>query len=126
VLAEKLRPRNIVVEEISIINFQFSSAFTTAIENKVTAEQNALAAKNKLQQIIFEAQQKIEAAKGDATKIQLIEGQLKQSPSYIEWLKVDKWDGRLPAVTSGVPFINVASYTGESNVQTAESTGYVR
>ena len=52
-LAERLRERGIVVEGISIINFAFSDSFTQAIENKVTAEQNALAAKNKLEQIKY-------------------------------------------------------------------------
>jgi len=37
--------------------------FTKSIESKVTAVQNAEAAKNKLEQVKFEAQQTIETAK---------------------------------------------------------------
>jgi len=36
-LVEKLRPRGIIVEEVSIVDFQFSPSFTQAIEAKVTA-----------------------------------------------------------------------------------------
>jgi regulator of protease activity HflC (stomatin/prohibitin superfamily) len=58
-LADKLAPRGIIVEDISIVDFAFSPSFTQAIELKVTAEQNALAAKNKLEQVKYEAEQRV-------------------------------------------------------------------
>jgi len=61
----------IIVDELNIINFDFSKSFNDAIEAKVTAEQNALAAKNKLEQIKFEAEQKIATAKAEAESIRL-------------------------------------------------------
>jgi predicted nucleic acid-binding protein len=70
-LREKLAPRGIVVESISIIDFKFSPSFSQAIENKVTQEQNALAAKNKLEQIKYEAEQRVTQAKGEAEAIVL-------------------------------------------------------
>lgn len=108
---EKLESRGIIVEDVSIVNFDFSPEFNKAIENKVTQEQNALAAKNKLEQIKFEAQQQIESAKGQAEAINLINEQLKQSPNYIEYQKILKWDGILPKfVGSGItPLIDVNS-----------------
>lgn len=48
------------VERVSITNFEFSKQFNEAIEAKVTAEQTALAEKNKLKTIKYQAQQKIE------------------------------------------------------------------
>lgn len=51
---------------MSIVDFQFSESFTTAIEAKVTAEQRALESLNKLEQIKYDAQQRIIEA--DATK----------------------------------------------------------
>ena len=48
-LKERLAERGIIVEEVSITNFDFSKSFNDAIEYKVTMEQNALAAKNKLE-----------------------------------------------------------------------------
>jgi regulator of protease activity HflC (stomatin/prohibitin superfamily) len=108
ILYDKLESRGIIVEDISIVNFDFSPEFNKAIELKVTAEQNALAAKNKLEQIKFEAEQVVAAAEGQAKSINLINEQLKQSPNYIEYQKILKWNGALPQITgSAVPFINV-------------------
>ena len=69
VLKGKLDSRGIIVEEISIVNFEFSPSFTTSIEAKVVAEQNALAAKNKLAQVEYEAQQRVTQANGEAEAI---------------------------------------------------------
>jgi hypothetical protein len=61
-LHERLSQNHVIVSDVSIVDFDFSSSFNAAIEAKVTAEQTALAAKNKLEQVKFEAQQKIETA----------------------------------------------------------------
>lgn len=106
-LKERLEPRGIKVETVSITNFKFSELFSAAIEAKVSAEQDALKAKNILDRIKIEAEQKVAAAEGDAKAISTIEETLKNSPNYISWLKVNKWDGQLPQVTSGIPFIEI-------------------
>ena len=118
ILAERLDVFNIEVVSVSLTDFQFSPAFSAAIEAKVTAEQEALTAKNKLEQIRYEAQQQIiqaEAAK-NAT-IALAEGEAeaqiiaanataraielitsKMTPEYAQYLWLTQWDGKLPAV----------------------------
>lgn len=108
-LTDRLAQSHIVVEQTSLTDFDFSAQFNAAIEAKVTAEQNALAAKNKLEQVKYEAQQKVEEAKGQAEAAKVISQQLEQNPRYIEFLAVQKWDGRLPMVAGngGVPFINL-------------------
>jgi len=109
-LIERMRPRGIIVEDISITNFDFSESFNSAIENKVTMEQNALAAKNKLEQIKFEAQQKIEEAKGKAEAIRVENEAISQAPKVLQLRSIEKWDGVLPLVTgSAVPFIDISS-----------------
>lgn len=106
-LKAKLGTYNIIVEQVSITAFDFSPEFNTAIEQKVTAEQDALKAKNKLEQIKMEAEQvraaaqgqkdaKIAQAEGESTYVRLIQAQLSQSPQYIEYLKAQKWSGILP------------------------------
>lgn len=107
-LTKKLDGFGIKVEALSIINFSFSSSFNQAIEAKVTAEQNALAAKNKLAQVQFEAQQAIEEATGKAKALQ-IEGQALQSnPQVLQIRAIEKWNGVMPQVTgSAMPFINL-------------------
>ena len=107
-LQEKLSSRNIIVEEVSIINFDFSKTFNDAIEAKVTAEQQALAAKNKLEQVRYEAEQTIARASAEAEalrlKKQLITHELVQLSQIevqsksldVQREAISKWDGQMP------------------------------
>lgn len=70
-LKDRLAKDYILVDELNIINFDFSASFNSAIEAKVTAEQNAFAAKNKLEQVKYEASQTIESAKAQAEAIKI-------------------------------------------------------
>ncbi len=49
-----LNPYGINVQTINIVDFQFSESFSLAIDEKVTAEQKALTAKNYLEQVRWE------------------------------------------------------------------------
>ena len=117
-LISKMEPRGITVEDVLITNFDFSASFNAAIENKVTMEQNALAAKNKLQQIEFEAKQRVTQAQGEAEaiKIQAQAIQAQGGKEYVQLQAIAKWNGILPIVTGSgsMPFINVAGI-GSSN-----------
>ena len=107
-LEDKLAAKGIRVVEVNIVNFQFSASFDDAVERKVTAEQDALASENKLNQVKFEAQQKIEEAKGKAEAIKIESQALRDNPAVLELRALEKWDGVLPQVTGGaVPFINI-------------------
>jgi prohibitin 2 len=132
----RLAPYNIVVDAISITEFQFSQQFRTAVEAKVEAQQRALQAQNELRRIQIEAQQNeakaigeqkanIARAEGEAQAITIIDQQLRNNPTYLEWLKSTKWDGKLPLVTGGgaggqavTPFIEIPTSRGEAG-QTA-------
>jgi regulator of protease activity HflC (stomatin/prohibitin superfamily) len=123
-LADKLAPRGIIVEDISIVDFAFSPSFSQAIEAKVTAEQNALAAKNKLEQVKYEAQQRVSQAQGeaDAIKIQAQAINSQGGASYVELQRIQKWNGVYPMfMGSGVsPIVDLRSvqggYVASSNV----------
>lgn len=121
VLKERLEPRGITVSELSITNFSFSKSFDDAIELKVTAEQEALASKNQLERIKFEAEQRIAKAQGEAeaTKAEAlgraeairVEAEaLENNPQLLELRAIEKWNGSLPTYMLGgqsVPFINI-------------------
>jgi len=64
-LDNSLTPYGINVQTVNFVNFQFTAGFMDAIEAKVTAEQEALQAKNILVRIQYEAQQKIIQAEAD-------------------------------------------------------------
>ena len=108
-LKNKLEFRGILVDEFNITNFDFSPTFNAAIEEKVTAVQKALAAEKKLEQVKFEAQQSIEAAKGKAEAIRIEAAALKENPQLLELRSIEKWDGKLPQFMGqgAVPFVNI-------------------
>jgi len=119
-ITARLTPYNINTDAISITDFQFSPLFSQAIESKVEAEQKALKAENDLRRIEVEARQQEQQAKGiaaanvaeaagEAEAIKIINEALAQNPNYLEWLKVQAWDGKLPLVVGegGTPFIQI-------------------
>ncbi|MFA5936006.1 MAG: prohibitin family protein [Patescibacteria group bacterium] len=111
-LKDKLEARGILIDDFNIVDFNFSDSFNEAIEAKVTAEQSALAAKNKLEQIKFEAEQDIASAGGRAQALRIESEALKSNPEILQLRALEKWDGRLPTVTGGsVPFVNIPNLT---------------
>jgi prohibitin 2 len=70
-LKEKIEPYGVNIVQVNIVNFEFSNSFDASIEAKVKAEQDALAQKNKLEQVKYEAQQQIERAKAEAETIRI-------------------------------------------------------
>lgn len=114
-LREKLAPRGIIIEDISIVDFKFSPSFTQAIEAKVTAEQNALQAKNKLEQIKYEAEQRVTQAKGEADAIAIQANAINSQggKDYVQLQAIGRWDGKLPTFMMGdngaTPFIDIST-----------------
>lgn len=102
---KRLEPYNIKIDALSITQFNFSPDFNKAIEDKVKAEQI-------LKRIAIEAQQKITAAEGQknstilvsegqAQSIKNIENAIANSPNYLQWFEIDKWNGVVPRVQAG-------------------------
>lgn len=111
-LKGKFQGKHLNVIDVNITNFKFSDSFNQAIEAKVTAEQNALAAKNKLDQVKYEADQRIAQAEGEAKAISIQAQAITQQggAEYVNLKSVEKWNGVLPTyMMSGgaVPFINL-------------------
>jgi regulator of protease activity HflC (stomatin/prohibitin superfamily) len=108
-LRARLAERDIIVDEFNIVNFRFSKVFNEAIEAKVTAEQSALTAKNKLEQIKFEADQRVAEARGKAEAMTVESNALRSNPQILELRALERWNGVLPQVTGsgGVPFITL-------------------
>ena len=119
-ITKRLNVYNLITEVISITDFQFSALFSAAIESKVEAEQKAFKAENDLKRIEVEARQRaaqaeglaaanIAEASGEAEAIRIINAALAQNPAYLEWLKTQAWDGKLPLVvgSGGTPFIQI-------------------
>lgn len=100
----------ITITDVAITNIDFSKSFDEAIEAKVTAEQNALASKNKLEQTKYEAEQRVTQAKGEAEaiKIQASAIQSQGGKEYVQLQAIAKWNGQLPITMAGVvPFVEI-------------------
>ncbi len=112
-LLERLGKHGILVDEFSIVNFDFSKSFNDAIEGKTTAEQLKLKAERDLQRIKVEAEQKIAQAQAEAQALKLQKQEI--TPELIKLreieaqrMAIEKWNGVLPSVTgSAVPFIQL-------------------
>ncbi len=100
-LSEKIGNYGITVEMFNIVNFDFSEEFNAAVEAKQTAQQQALKAEQDLARIEVEAKQKITQAQAEAESIKLVQDALSVSPDYVEYIKWNKWDGKLPTVMGG-------------------------
>jgi regulator of protease activity HflC (stomatin/prohibitin superfamily) len=112
-LRERMARHGLVVDEFSIVNFNFSRTFNEAIEAKTTAEQLKMKAERDLQRIEVEAQQRITRAKAEAEALALQRQQvtpelLRLRETENQAKAIEKWDGRLPTTTGGaLPFISV-------------------
>jgi hypothetical protein len=116
----------------------------------VAAQQRALQAQNELRRIQIEAQQNeaqaigeqkaniaraegikqsnVLQAEGEAQAITIIDEQLRNNPTYLEWLKSTRWDGKLPLVTGGAgghgvtPFIEIPTARTEVEEEDAQTS----
>jgi regulator of protease activity HflC (stomatin/prohibitin superfamily) len=91
-----------------------------AISAKIGATQKAQQRRNEVKQAEAEADKKIadargtsesriKIAEGEAKAIELINETLARSPKYVEYIKANKWDGRLPQFVGGgaIPMITL-------------------
>lgn len=110
-LSEKLAPFNIVVNNVSLVNFGFSKAYQDAIEQKVIATQAKLRADQDYERIQVEAKSRIAQAKGEAEAIAIQASAIQHQggAAYVQLQAIEKWDGKLPSVMGAgpTPFINV-------------------
>ncbi len=119
-IANTLGARDIVVETVFITDFEFSQAFASQVESKVVAFQKYLTEQNNLKAVQVVANQtvvhanatarsNVAKANGESQAIKIITVQLKQSPEYLQWLSINRWNGQMPyALGSGaIPFFQL-------------------
>lgn len=111
-IRKTIEGKHIIVQHYALVNESFSQEFEKAIEQKQIAEQSALKAKNDLDRIKIESEQRITQAKGEAEAIKIQAEAIQQQggQAYVQLQAIQKWDGKLPTqMLSGgtVPFINL-------------------
>jgi regulator of protease activity HflC (stomatin/prohibitin superfamily) len=133
-IANTLSARNIVVETVFITDFKFSPAFASQVESKVVAFQQYLTQLNNLKAVQVIANQtvvqanatarsNVARANGESQAIKIITSQLKQSPEYLQWLVINRWNGQMPyALGSGaLPFFQLPRATVQQNLSNSSN-----
>ena len=113
-LNEKLNSYGIFINELNIINWDFSEEYINAVEAKQVAEQNLIKTRTEQEQALViantEAQKRVIAAEAEANEIKLLAQANAESNRIltesisellIKYQTVAKWDGKLPTVMSG-------------------------
>ena len=113
-LNEKLNAYGIFINELNIINWDFSEEYINAVEAKQVAEQNLIKTRTEQEQALViantEAQKRVIAAEAEANEIKVLAQANAESNRIItesiselliKYQTVAKWDGKLPTVMSG-------------------------
>ena len=113
-LNEKMNAYGIFINELNIINWDFSEEYINAVEAKQVAEQNLIKTRTEQEQALViantEAQKRVIAAEAEANEIKVLAEANAESNRVltesitdllIRYQTVAKWDGKLPTVMSG-------------------------
>jgi regulator of protease activity HflC (stomatin/prohibitin superfamily) len=126
-----LSANDIQTQNVFITDFKFSDAFATQIEQKVVAFQKFLTEQNNLRAIEVVANQTVAQAEGQARAnaarasgesqaINIITQKLRESPEYLQWQAITKWNGQMPYAlgSSGFPFFQLPVPPAQNQTQT--------
>jgi prohibitin 2 len=126
-----LAANDIQTQNVFITDFKFSDAFATQIEQKVVAFQKYLTELNNLRSVGVVANQSVAQADGQARAtaakatgesqaIKIITQQLRESPEYLQWQAISKWNGQMPYAlgSSGFPFFQLPVPKAQNQTQT--------
>jgi len=110
-ITASLADKSVIVTNFSITDIEFSKNFNAAVEAKVIAQQNAIQALNKTEQVKQEAAQVVIRATSEAQSMKIRADALTQNPKLVSWEAVQKWNGVLPAymLAGAMPFLDVTA-----------------
>ncbi len=114
-LNEKLNSSGLYVTDVNIINFDFSEAFITAIEEKQVAQQKLLKAETEKQTAITNAEAEAEATKIQAEAEAAANNKIKASlnDDVLKAKFYEKWNGELPQAMGSESIITNIAGTEE-------------
>ncbi len=95
-LTTKLHNYHLGVDDISLVNVNFSPKFSEAVEAKQIAQQDAKQADFVALKAEKEAETKVNLAKGEAEVNRLLHDSL--TNEILERQAIEKWDGKLPLI----------------------------
>lgn len=111
IIVDNVEERGFIITDVAITDLDFSDEFNRAIEQKQTAEQEALKALNQKRTAVTQAearaeQVKLEAdanaystranAEAEAYALMVVRQELEKSDQLVQYRAVEKWSGKLP------------------------------
>ncbi len=112
-LNNKLNKNGIFVEDVNIINFEFSEAYIAAIEEKQVAEQRLLKARTEKEEAIVKAEAEAETlriqSEAQAKANNILNKSLNEN--LIKYELIKKWNGEMPMVTDGNTIIDFSEFS---------------
>ena len=91
----------LILEDLTLSDLALSPELNAAIEQKMTQRQETERARFVQRQAEIEAETAIIKARGEGESFQIRGQALRESPAFIRWQIVDKWDGVSPLVIGG-------------------------
>jgi regulator of protease activity HflC (stomatin/prohibitin superfamily) len=110
---ERLVGEGFILNDFQLTSdFAMSANIAARIEEQIQAQQAAIAAENRVREVEAQAAQARAAAAGErdsailqaegqAESMRIINEQLTQSPAYLQYLAVQRWNGVMPMVSGG-------------------------
>ncbi|KAJ3218203.1 Prohibitin-2, subunit of the prohibitin complex (Phb1p-Phb2p) [Clydaea vesicula] len=120
-LVKRANNFNIVLDDVSITHLNFSPEFTSSVEAKQVAQQEAQRATYVVDQAKQEKQSIIVKAEGEATAAQLIGDAIKNKPGFLELRKIETAREIAQVIANSQNKVFVDSSTLLLNVNEAKS-----
>jgi regulator of protease activity HflC (stomatin/prohibitin superfamily) len=99
-LTDKAARDGYLIDEIILRDVKFTQDFGKSIEAKQVAQQDAKKMEFVLEKESKEAERKVIEAQGKANAIEIVQGALRKSPDYINYLYVDKLSDKIKVIVS--------------------------
>lgn len=114
-LTAKVSKYGIIINELNIIDLNFSEAYNKAIEDKQVAEQEVKKAQQELEKTKIEAEKKVAEAQAEADALRLQKEEITDELLELRRIEaqtkaIERWNGELPNTIAGsdsIPFIDL-------------------
>jgi len=96
ILITRLQTYHVAVDDIALVQIDFSEGFRNAVEAKQIAEQEAKRAEFITLRAARQAEAKVRLAQGEAKANEILKGTL--TPQILQAQAIKKWNGKLPMI----------------------------
>ena len=103
---ERMAPHGILIDNIYAVGrFRLAAETEAAINRRIAAAQETEQRRQQVETARMEAERQQIEAEAQARANRVIAESI--TPELVQFMAVQKWNGQLPAATSGMPFVNL-------------------